>query len=144
MKSQEKELLDLFFRVRPEWEKVIGAQIKNADISRADCISSYFVYFRANSYVERLNTHIQVPLEMIVGGVDVPVNDRIGYVNGIQMVRSNIFSVYDEQAFGVRLHFADGLLTELEAYSLTGEPLNIFEVAKKQITCIVFESNNHN
>ena len=137
--AQESYLIRLFFYLSPLWKKKISSQLKNATVSRTDCVSSYFVNFDVDDSSNRINTNTQVPAEIIVGYFDVPEEQIICTINGLRIIQPCTFAVGDDQAFGVRLHFKNGCLFELEAYSLAGNKLDLSLALERPYVCIVHD-----
>ena len=142
--EQEQKLIELFFLVNPSWKPIIALQVATAKVSRSNSVSSYFVNFEVDTNTKRISTCMRVPAEIIVGRFDIPSDRIVGQANKIQLISPCSFAVLDDYAFGIRLHFADGFLVEMEIYSLAGTKLDVSRLTEQQIVCVVYEKTMEN
>lgn len=113
-------------------------QIQNSQISRVDMNSSYFVDFDVARNVAPVPCDIEVPVEIIIGEVDIPPTQILRRVNGHVVAKACSFFVPDAYALGVQIHFKSGYLSELEVFSLAGKRVYLQDIEKKEITYIEF------
>ena len=135
----ENDLLDLFFVAIPSWKATISSQIQASTISRSDCYSSYFVDFDVNNKTDKIDSDIRVPLEIIVGEYEIPKENVIGIVNGCRMISPCAFMIPDRGVCGMRVHFIDGVVSELEVYCLDGNKVDLSQMIEGRLTYIVYD-----
>ena len=82
----ESDLLQMFFNLCPQWKQVITQQIQQSTLQRERSISNYSVYFRNDVKVDRLNIATKMPVEIILGNVDIPAENMINHINGCAIV----------------------------------------------------------
>ncbi len=135
----EKCLIRLFFNLCPQWKRIVSEQIMLSDLQRWHDFSNFSVYFMNNTNANRLRTNTKMPVEIIIGSVELPAGIVIKEMNGCQIITPCVVSVLDNDAIGVRIYFSDGILSELEVYSLSGKELCEDFKLDKQCTYIIFD-----
>ena len=133
----ESDILQLFFNLCPQWKQVITQQIQQSTFWRERSTSNHSVCFMNDVNVSRLNITTKMPVEIILGKVDIPAESRINHIKGCDVISPCILSGLDRDAIGARMYFSDGLLTELEIYSISGQELCEDLEIKQQCTYIV-------
>ena len=136
----ECNLLDLFFLAIPSWKATILSQLKLSVVSRSDCFSSYFINFDVPRNTGKIYTDVQVPIEIIVGDVEVPQNKVIGSINNCKIISPCSLTIPSCSACGIRIHFIDGRLSEIEAYRLDGNKIDLTQILKGRLTYIVYDN----
>lgn len=136
----ECDLLKLFYLAIPSWKEPLLSQLKLSVVSHSDCFSSYFINFDVSSKADKLCTDVQVPIEIIVGEVEVPQDKVIGTINNCKVISPCSLSIPDCSACGIRIHFVDGILSELEAYRLDGNKIELSQIPVDRLTYIVYDN----
>ena len=129
------QLLYCFLESDLPWMKLVAHQINTASWTAQNLQSSYFVDFHCPSNAAaRIPSSAEVPVEIIFGQVRVDPGAVVGTIAKYPVVISNkemTFEISDPDAFAVRLHFRNGIIFELEAYSIDGNTLDLSGLAGK-------------
>lgn len=137
LSKHESELIRCFCEFYPSWKDILRRQIRNSQICRVDMESSYFVDFDVARNVEPAPCDVEVPIEIIVGEVDIPPTQILRRVNGYVVTKAYSFFVPDAYALGVQIHFKAGYLSELEVFSLAGKRVRLQDIEGKEVTYII-------
>ena len=135
----ENNLLDRFLLAVPSWKETILSQIQSSVISRTDCTSSYFVDFDVQNETNKIDSGVRVPLEIIAGEYETPKENVIGIVNGCRMISPCSFKILENGVCGMRVHFVEGVLSEMEVYCLDGNRVDPTQLIKNSLTYIVYD-----
>lgn len=133
----ENYIIQLFFDFFPLWQNTLKEQIRNSKIYRTDKNSSYFINFNVERYVAHIPCLTEVPVQIILGAVDIPTAQVLRRLNGHIVTSAGSFFVQDEYALGVHIHFKSGYLCELEVYNLAGKKVYFDDLKAKAVTYIV-------
>ena len=131
----------LFLDLCPQWKQIISKQIQQSTLQREYGSSNYSVYFTNNLNTEKLGITAKMPVEIILGSVDVPEGNTLKHVNGHRVISPCIISIRDNNAISIRMYFNNGLLNELEIYSLSGNEIGNTMMLEKPRTYIVYDDD---
>lgn len=134
----ERGLFQLFFDLYPQWEHALIEQIRLSNLQRVHDLSNYSVYFTGSGKAVPIKINKKMPVEIILGGVEITDNNVINNIKGHNLISPCPISIPDNNAVGVRIYFCDGFLSELEVYSLSGNPIGIDFPLNGQRTYIIF------
>ena len=118
--EQENVLLELLFDLCPHWRDTITKQIYTADIKQEFTGSNMAIIFSTKE-VPRLNFDTRVPVEILLGNVDLS-NCVSNEVNGCTVISANRLFIPDD-AISVLYIFAGGVIEEIEIFSCNGNRL---------------------
>ena len=131
-------MIQLFLDYFRPWHTILNMQLCNSEIRRTNMVSGYFIDFTILDHdVPRMPILQVVPLQIILGKVDVPASETLGCLNGHIVTKATQFFVPDRDAMGVQMHFNSGYIRELEVYSLEGRELRFEGLEKMNITYVV-------
>lgn len=140
--EHECGLIRLFCYVNPTWGAIISSQLENARPLREDLCSSRFLFINIDPTANRIKTSLEVPVEIIIGtAVHVPEEKVIRTINSAPAIHPCAFEIEDDHAIGVRIHVKDGLIFELEMYSLAGTRLDLDGSSQKNMLYIVYDDH---
>lgn len=144
--ADENCLLQLFLKENFPWYNSLIAQVLSSKVDREDLLSSYFVDFKISDAGNLISIPVrkEVPLEIIIGNVEIPQDKKLYRLGDIIATTSEKLYIYDDQAFAARLHFKDGYLFELEAYSISGQKLQISNIQGRKLTYIITDKKYFN
>ena len=138
----EHSLIRMFFDLYPQWELIVNKQICFSDIKRIGNFSNFSIIFTNNTPTEHLPINTSMPVEVILGEVDIPANYTMREINGYRTIAPCIISVLDDDAVGIRIYFEKGLLSELEVYTLSGAKLVNNFLLDRQRTYIISKTGD--
>lgn len=137
-------LLDLFLKSGLPWMDVVAKQSRLAMWTCENLQSSYFVDFHyPEKTIVPIPVNSEVPIEILLGNVCLQPKETSGTICGSPVVLTEtpkIFTVPDSYAFAIRLHFHDGILFELEAYSLNGNALDFSGMEEKKRVYLISDT----
>ena len=129
------QLLNCFLENDLPWMKSVALQINSASWTFEDLQSSCFFDFCCSvESTARIPSSIEVPVEIIFGKVKVDPNAIIGRISRYPVVvptKHMTFIISDPSAFAARLHFRNGIIFELEVYSIDGNTLDFSGIESK-------------
>lgn len=127
--EQEYALLELLFDLCPHWRDTITKQICKADIRRESTGSNIAIIFEVKE-AQRLEFETIDPVEILIGDVDL--RDCVSnMVNGCCVISANSLSIMDNNAISVLFLFRNGVIEEIEVYSLKGTSLDPITLLNK-------------
>lgn len=138
--KQDEHLIELFSKLNVSLADALTEQLNNATVTRFHAVSSYFLDFDVRNANRKVHTSHRVPIEIIYGVEEVPVDQIIDLVDGIPMIRPCTLKVWDNDAIGIRLHFQNGFIHELEVYNLAGKKIALDQISKNYVY-IIFDSD---
>ena len=134
--KQDEHFIELFSKLNTSLADALTDQLNNATVTRFHAVSSYFLYFDVCNANRKVHTSHRVPAEILYGVEEVPVDQIIGFVDGVPMIRPCTLKVGDNDAIGIRLHFQNGLIHELEVYNLAGKKIVLDQISPKYVYII--------
>lgn len=135
----EKHAVQLLLDLFPQWKRRISEQIDLSWLQREQEFSNYSVYFVNNAKTRRIEINKKMPIEIILGNVDILDRSKIININGCNIISPCILSVPDNDAIGIRFYFCNGILSEIEVYSLSGKQICGDLPLEKQRTYLIFD-----
>ena len=130
----ENEIIAMFLDLDFSWKEKLIEQIQKSVVSTENRGSSYFLDFSVADNVESIVLIDRVPIEILVDHV---LNDNS--VSVFDERREVLFSTSCEVSpTGFNLHMCDGVISEVEVYSLTGEMLDLLNICNGKKYCFIF------
>ena len=142
LSTQEEQLLQLFLDICPQWSDIIFAQLKSVSLQRFATNTNCSTEFCCNTFVPALPITSTMPIEVLLGEVALFSESSYMSVGNFKIVNANstISSNATDTAAAVRLYLENGILSELELYSISGKPIDFSNLATKQRIYVIHDS----
>lgn len=130
----ENNVLEMFLALDFPWKEKLIKQIQKSVVTTEYRGSSYFIDFFVVENDEPIALSNRVPIEILV--------DHASDDQGVSVFykRQEILfpTCGDLSPTGFNLHMLDGVISEVEVYSLAGEILNLKNICNGRKYCFLF------
>lgn len=131
----ENKMLEMFLSLNFSWKETLLQQIQESVVCSEYLGSSFFINFSVSPNKKLIAVSERVPIEILVDhamdNTDVSVfykREKIVFAND-----------GNKSPTGFNLHIINGVISEIEAYSLAGDILDLKHICAGKRYCFILE-----